>query len=85
MNRRLGGPQSQSGRFEEAKHLIPIGIQTLDRPICSLVTTLRTLLRLPNECQHATHTHTHTHTKLLICLALTYEMSIRSKADMMNM
>jgi len=78
MNRTLAGPQNQYGCFEQAKHLVPIGIQTLDRPVCNLVTILSTLFRLPNECQH-------TKNILLICLALTYETGKRSKGDMMNM
>jgi hypothetical protein len=47
LNRRLGGPQSLSIRFELEKNLLPsTGIRTPDRPACGLVAIAITLYRL---------------------------------------
>jgi hypothetical protein len=47
LNRRLCGPQSQSGHFGEEKSLAPTTIQTPGHPAHSVVTIVTTLPRLP--------------------------------------
>ena len=44
LNRRLGGPNSQSGHFGKIKYLAPAGIRIPDRQACCLVTTILTTL-----------------------------------------
>ena len=49
LNRRLGGPQNQSGRFGEVNIFFPTVIRTPDRPAPSLVTVLTTPTRLSSH------------------------------------
>jgi hypothetical protein len=53
LNRRLGGPHGRSGRFEEAKNLLPLsGIEPVTvpvEPLC-LLTLRRPLLQLCQGC-----------------------------------
>lgn len=54
LNRKLVGPQVQSGNFvqELAKSLVPVGIRALDRPV-----TIMSWLRMMQQWLHLSNPH----------------------------